>query len=63
MLATHFGRDKQKGLTVNTVNLMIKHEKRLFAERSELSASTPLSEQFNLKLYRLKLVARIFYCL
>ena len=54
--ATNFRRDKQKGLTVNTVNLMIKHKKRPFGEqsRSELSASTPLSERFNLKLSRLK---------
>ncbi len=49
-------RGEQKGLTVNTVNLMITHYKGPFAERSrsELSASTPLSERFNLKLSRLK---------
>ncbi|MFI3199229.1 MAG: hypothetical protein QX196_13010 [Methylococcaceae bacterium] len=56
IMATHFRRDKQKGLTVNTVNLMIKHKKRPFAERSRSGklASTPLSERFNLKLSRFK---------
>jgi len=55
ILATHFRRDKQKGLTVKRDNLMINHQKRPFAERSrsELSASTPLSERFNLKLPQL----------
>ena len=42
MLATNFRRDKQKGLTVNKVKLIIKHQKRPFAEWSRSDASCPL---------------------
>ena len=61
ILATNFRRDKQKGLTVNRVNVTINHQKRLFAKqsRSELSASTLLSERFDLKLSHLTWVAKI----
>ncbi len=59
-MATNFRRDNQKGLTVNRVNVMINHQKRPFAKhsRSELSASTMLSERFDLKLSHLTWVAK-----